>query len=220
MRGCLAATVAIVLGSSVPAFGQVTAVGAKGGVHWADFTDDLRGLETNTRTTWGAGGFIQVGLTEVIRLQPELLWVGKGAEVETGNPDVGEAEIDLSYIEVPVLVRFDLWGRGWSVRPYVMLGPYVAFELSCEVEGGFDGVDVEVDCDNALVDFPTNSPTFGLLAAVGVEVPVGGLASVLLEGRFSQGITDVNDDGVGDTGDDVRNRVFALYAGVSVPWGP
>jgi hypothetical protein len=49
---------------------------------------------------------------------------------------------------------------------------------------------------------------------------VGGLASVLLEGRFSRGFTDVNEDRVSDTDDDVRNRVFAVYVGVSVPWGP
>lgn len=216
-------TVALLILLAAPAHAQLAAIGAKGGLHWSDFNENFGPFDTDSRTTWGAGGFVRYAFGDGFSIQPELLWAGKGAKIDGGDILTTDVDLELSYVEIPVLLRYDFAPQRARFRPYVMAGPYIAFELTCEFDGEFDdvddGIDVEIDCDNSLIGFYTNGTLAGLLGAIGVEVPLGDVADLLVEGRASRDFRDINETEINDSNDGLRNRVFGLYIGVSVPFG-
>ena len=119
----------------------------------------------------------------------------------------------LAYLTVPALARATFT---WDpVKLYVKAGPELGIFLSGEMEGkdlsnnyiGFGDVYHE-DLDDSLTPID-----LGVLAAGGVEFPVGG-ASVYGEVSYSYGLTDVMDppDAVFDV--ELRNRVLCFMAGV------
>lgn len=208
--------------AAAPAAAQGTQIGAKGGVHWANLTEDVDfdGLaESSSRMGWAAGGFLSFGISPMFAIQPELLWTSKGVSFDgTGAFADAEGDLELTYAEIPLLARLNFGVPMTGLRPYVMAGPYAAFELTCEFEAEFEGVTTTEDCDEEGADSDRNSTLFGIAAAAGLEFPLADLASVLIEGRFEQDLTSVSDgEGDGADGTDPKNRLFGVYFGLSVP---
>jgi hypothetical protein len=92
-----------------------------------------------------------------------------------------------------------------------MLGPSFGFEIACEVTNSETDPDGD-DCDDAGGE--RASLDIGAAGAVGLEFNMG-VGSVLLEGRYTHGFTDIADPDP----DTVKNRSYAVYVGYSVPLG-
>lgn len=204
-----AASVLVVLGialavGAAPAHGVgPLAGGVKGGLAMHKFTgDDARG-SPDWRTAWAAGGFLTLGLGSSLALQPELLYVRKGAKFEWtamdefGEPiDDGESHYKFDYLDLPVLVKYTLPTAG-RVRPCVFAGPVASLKMSARYVSDAIGV-LEPAVDEEVDE--VKSLDFGLALGAGVAFPAGG-RTLSVDVRYTAGLTDWP-----DIDEDVSNK--------------
>ena len=213
MRRLITTTIcACALFFAVPIPAAAQTIGFKLGMTSSKFDVDPDEGDQERLNQFGGGGFIRFGFAG-LALQLEALAVTKGTKVNLS--DLGEdfdGEIKLDYIEVPLTAMFT-FGNG----PYIFAGPAIAFETGCSVEAEVDGGDeVSVDCDEDDADFfQRKSTDFGVTVGAGLQFAAGP-GAILIEGRHTWGLTNINDDG---TEDKVRNRAFAVFAGYAIPIG-
>jgi hypothetical protein len=151
--------------------------------------------ETNDfLSAFGGGGFIRFGFAG-LALQTEVLAVTKGTKLETA---LGDVESKYDYIEVPVTAMFAV-GNG----PYVFVGPSFAWDIT--------------DHDEAPGLPELKKFDVGVTGGLGLQFPVGP-GSLLVEGRYTHGLTNLNDTA---TSDDlkIRNRSFGAFAGYAISIG-
>jgi hypothetical protein len=175
-----------------------------------DESDDT-GVSFDRLTSFGVGGFLRFG-----PLQIDVLGLTKGSE--QSDPTDGDAQIKIDYVEVPVQFVFGLGSSRLS--PYLMVGPSVAFEVGCNAEmEDTAGNEVEADCDDSTVFPDRKEMDFGLSGAAGLQIPMGP-GAVLLEGRYTHGLSNIFDDDETTTSDfKIRNRAFGLFVGYSIGLG-
>lgn len=192
------------------ALAQQNMVGLKAGAVISDLSasqeQELEG--TKSKTGLGFGAFLQVEVANAVSVQPEVLFLNKGVE---GDGESGELE--LSYIQVPILVQYHL-STGSGLAPRVYLGPTIAFETGCEISGFDEGSEVEADCE--LVDVDTKSADFGLVFGAGADANVGRFV-VTGDARYDLGVTNLDDSGADGS---VKNRAWEFFLGVGLPIGP
>jgi hypothetical protein len=88
--------------------------GIKGGINLAslELDDDVTATkyETNSKTSFHLGVFVNIPLGGMLRFQPEILYQGGGSKI-AGTPLVGSQtstdnyELDLDYIAVPLMFQ-------------------------------------------------------------------------------------------------------------------
>jgi hypothetical protein len=196
--------------AAAPAAAQSPAIGFKLGATFSNLdVDDPDGDETSSLTAFGGGGFIRFGLAG-LGAQVDVLALTKGSKIESITE--GDADLKLDYIEVPLQLVFGLGSSRFA--PYLMIGPSLAFEIGCEVSGEDGETELEADCDD--VDFfDRKSVDIGATGAAGLMIPMGP-GSLLLEGRYTHGLTNIYDD-AGDN--EVKNRSWGVFGGYSIPLG-
>jgi hypothetical protein len=197
--GALVASLVCVSSSIASAQVQV------GGLLGATFSE-LRGADDlDNRSSLLGGLSLVLPLGDLLRFQPELLFVTKGAEGSDNVPGV-----KLSYVEVPLLLRLNLT-RGVGIVPHVYAGPYFGLQIDCEVDG------TSGDCDN-VPGVSTKSVDIGGAVGGGLDFDVG---PVVLTGglRYSFGVSKVADFDFGTAREEAKNGVFAIYAGLGFRLG-
>jgi hypothetical protein len=147
-----------------------------------------------------AGGFVTIALHGAIAFQPEVLFAQKGATLTDPHGDAGVASTRLTYLEVPLLLR---WSPGHGhAAPFVVAGSAVAWTLTARVDSSASGGPSDVDVRNQ-----TRSADVGIVAGGGLQIGRG-----FVEARLVQGILDIGStarvDGV------VRSRAVSMLAGV------
>lgn len=184
-------------------------LGVKGGVNIADFGgSDADSLgSTKSKAGFVGGAFAEFMIGDMFAIQPEVLYSQKGIKAEEAG---ATAKLKLDYIEVPVLFKVNIPIEGSKVRPSVYAGPAVAFKASCKVSGSVGGVDVDVDCDDPLIDLPVKSTDFGVAFGGGIAFDVGG-AEVGIDVRYTLGLTKIDDD---PDPFDIKNRVISIMGTV------
>lgn len=166
-------------------------------------------VDESTLTSFGGGGFIRFGFAG-LSLQLEALAITKGSKVEDEGGD-DDLELQLDYIEVPITAMFSL-GNG----PYLFVGPSFGFEIDCDISVKFGGSENSFDCDDDSVDsFERKKLDVGVTGGLGFQFPAGP-GSLLIEGRYTHGLTNLNDS---NTDGKIRNRSYAAFAGYAIPIG-
>lgn len=193
------AVTALVLASATPSQAQV--IGVKLGASFANL--DAENADTERITGFAGGGFLRFGGGR-IGLQLELLSVTKGADFVAAAAD--NPELRIEYVEIPLLVHVPLT-LGQPFSPYVFGGPTISLQSGCTVEAG----NLSFDCDDDALDIQTNSTDFGVAAGAGFAFAMGP-GSVLVEGRYTWGLSDINKGN-----NTVRNRAAYLMAGYMIP---
>jgi hypothetical protein len=188
---------------------QDVMIGVKGGLNFSDLNidDDSEEIETESKSGLVLGVFADIGLGDMFSVRPEGLYSEKGFELAGGD-----AELSLNYIEVPVLLVAKFGDS--DIRPLVFAGPVIGFESKCEISGSEGGVTVEADCD-ADPDDPieTESTDFGAAIGGGIEYDAGSF-TLLLDGRYTLGLRDV-DAGSSSS----KNRAWSFMAGAGIDIG-
>lgn len=220
MRKFISAAACAVLLLSVQSTADAQTIGFKVGPTWSEMdVDPDQGEEQDRLTSFGGGGFVRFGFAG-LSLQAELLAFTKGAKQSLTFDEEFEDEITgelkLQYIEIPLTAMIS-FGSG----PYIFGGPAIAFESGCTVKAEFEGVTFEETCDegNDGEDegtFARKKVDFGLVGGAGFQFPVGP-GAILLEGRYTHGLSNLSDDPNEDI--KVRNRSIAVMAGYSIPLG-
>jgi hypothetical protein len=173
-----------------------------------------------------AGGlFVEYPLgTSGVSLQPEFLYVMKGAKGETTVGDITfTRKLKNDYIEVPVLVKYNFTSAG-KASPFMFVGPVAAFNIASKIQDKNPPDDPDFgdfDVDNA------KSLDFGLTIGGGLGLAIGQSGKLTFDLRYTIGLGDVFEDGdvtVDDSGKinlvdaegkalDFKNSDFRLMVG-------
>lgn len=184
-----------------PPRGPRKAVGAEVGYSRSDLAGgDARQLKSRQGALTGV--FLQMPLGGPLSLRPEVLFALKGgrAQAPLDSTRTVPLEIELAYIEMPVLLRATI--PGGRVRPTIFGGPAPSLQIGCDLRSADPAQPVQATCGEAnftlFRDFD-----IGLVAGAGVEVrwPQSALA---LEARYNLGLRSLLSDF------DVKNRAFGL----------
>jgi opacity protein-like surface antigen len=187
-------------------------IGFKLGASMSKFSIDGETEGFDYTTGLAGGGFIRFDFGR-LGIQPEILTITKGAEVD-GGAGVDDSAIKIEYVAIPVLIHFPLT-YGSSFAPYIFGGPEVAFDIGCEASIGEGD---ETDCDDdAFGDgpFERKSTDFGLTGGGGLAFAMGP-GALLVEGRYTWGLTNIDDN---QDPVEIKNRSILLLAGYSIPLG-
>ena len=157
------------------------------------------------RLGFGFGFVADRELTDQIDLHFEPMFLMKGSTIKEDGDEISQK---LSYLEVPVMVRYHFEAEG-TARPYVMGGPSLGFLLSAKYDGGFGEQDAKDE---------TKSIDFGVGVGAGVAVPQGD-KTFFAEARYVLGLTNINDE-IHESGEStVKNRGIQLFVGATIPVG-
>ena len=187
---------------------RTTLFGVKGGVNLSKVTGDDIG-ESDFRTSFHLGLFMEIPLTERFSFQPEVLYSGQGFTAITRDQnnifDVDDnVEYQLNYIQVPLMAKLYLV-KGL----YAEAGPQFGFKVNEEIdykpaqEGGSSNIDPD---DSYIKGFDTN-------VAVGAGYKFDNGFS--LSARYTHGLTNMFKDETIFKNVDAKNSVWQFGVGFS-----
>jgi len=176
--------------------------GVKGGVNFSNlYTEDVD--DENMLTSFNAGLFVNLPVSDMLSIQPEVLYSRKGSELTYDNVfATGSAKFKLNYIEVPVLLKVNV-----TDNFNIHAGPYVAYLIDAQVTNESDGgFDFEENFDND--DF--NKFDAGLSAGIGFDFDSFGIGA-----RYNYGLTTIGKErtvgGETYTAPDSKNSNISVY---------
>lgn len=176
----------VTLTSSTTAWAQVGG-GIKIGVNLATLSA-FNDASTTQRVGVVVGGFATFGLAPIIAFEPEVLFSMQGSKLHFGTGTIVSSDVTtkLDYIQIPLLLRIGNSGKA-GASLYGVVGPTLGFLARKQDVAG-----------------QLKSTDFGVVVGAGVTV-----SRLLLEGRYTTGLTDLNKGGTVS-----KNRVLSLLAGV------
>jgi hypothetical protein len=179
MKRFLVAAVLVLALASTASAQSPNKLGIKGGLNmFKPYGDDV--MDVDYYTSFAIGGFYAREVSEIFVLQPEIYYSVKGG-IE--NDEDGESTLKLSYIDIPVLLKFNLPIKDRNWAPNLYAGPYLAFLMGADVDG------------NDVKDF-FKSTDFGLVVGAGIDFRLGEGKNLLnLDFRYSMGMTKIYDLG-------------------------
>lgn len=182
-----------------------TRVGIKGGLNASSLFYDSQGVNNKKeRIGFHAGVFAQAPLGDFFAIQPELLYMTKGASADYNVLGFinGRNTFRLNYAELPVLATFKL---GQAVE--LQAGPYAAYLLNSNINsnGDFGTGSSAINRDNF------NKVDYGL--AGGLNIYFG---KMLIGARYEQGLQRIANSGAARTLlGNAKNSVGLLSIGYS-----
>jgi len=125
----------------------------------------------NSALGFQGGLVLDIARSDLIHLQPGIMFIKRGAEYESIRND--KYTLDQYYVELPLLVSFKYWAININAGPYFGFGgnkAYNAFDLGVSLGAGFDIWNFYVGAfyDNGLYNiskkssFKTYNRTLGL----------------------------------------------------------
>ena len=184
--------------------------GVKGGVNFTNFYANDIGTQ-NIKTGFNLGLFAELAVADQLSIQPEVLLTTKGNKTTYGEDDgvldlanqEGEVRFNLTYIEIPVLIKATL---GEILNLHV--GPYAGYLIGANVstDGDLAQGNEDLDRDN----FKTWD--YGLAAGLGID-----LEAVTIGARYNLGLAKVGTGGVwNNVLQDNKNSAIQIYVGVGL----
>ena len=161
-----------------------------------------------TYTGFGVGGFVGIQVTPGFAIEPEVLYIQKGAK-ETSSSSTGTitGKIKVPYVEFPVLAKLRIPAKGGSiVSPHLYAGPALAFKAGCHAKFQQGSTSLSDSCDASSLDIKIKGTDFSLAFGGGVDV-----GRAIIDVRYDLGLSKLGNDPSG--GNDVKNRTFYLLAG-------
>lgn len=204
----LIGAVALMLLLPSTSFAKGITGGLKIGMNSADLHgEDVKELEEDfgeeLKSKWGlcAGGFIRFNISEAFAIQPEFLYTIKGGKFEeTIAGETMKYEMNFSYLEIPVLVKFMIPTPG-GIKPSLFAGPALAIKLSAKEKLVVAGETIDEEDIEEMKD-----TDFGLIIGAGID-----FWNLTVDVRYNLGLTTISDV----AGEDVKNGVISLIVGYS-----
>ncbi|GEP51136.1 hypothetical protein FNO01nite_18080 [Flavobacterium noncentrifugens] len=177
--------------------------GVKGGVNFANVVGGDENPES--RTSFHAGVFTEIPVSDVFSVQVEALYSGQGFDVKNLQGSDGDnAEVQLDYINVPVLAKIYVT-KGLSID----VGPQFSYLVNDEFDFNPNSNDGDIDLTNTR--FEPNKFDVGVAGGLTFQTEMGLFAT----GRYTYGFTKLYDTNKsGDIGfDGLHNQVFQISLG-------
>jgi Outer membrane protein beta-barrel domain len=189
------------------------AVGAQAGYSRADLTGENSDL-VESRQGAITGVYLHLPVNRMVSVRPEVLFTLKGGRtlvLLTGTPNTALVDIELAYLELPILARWTL-PRG-RFRPTVFGGPSASLQIGCDflfivaadTSRQTCGQEEEVD----PVPQQVRELDFGWIAGAAIEMHLP-RTTLALQGRYSAGFRSFLKGNV-----DLRNRGVAVLFGLT-----
>ncbi len=225
MKGLLAVSIGLVaVIVACPVMAQNYA-GIFGGLNIANIEVDAPDQDFDYVTKYGFGAVLGVKLFRNLTLHLEPMYLQNEAEAQDFDRALGTfvTRFKTTTLTIPAFVKLDIGSSG--LQPYLLAGPCVSFTLNSEL--ALDTPDFDLTGDAGEM---TKSIDFAVGFGGGLSYAIGS-SSIFLEGRYLQGLTNVNEGGVVqvsgagfnlnlEVGDDeVTTRGFQLMTGVTLPLG-
>jgi len=171
------------------------------------------------RTGFAGGVGVGFDLLGGWRIQPEVLYVVKGADADfifdnsenvlgsetPGSPGVPvHATFDLTYLEIPVLLVYTFQLPG-IVRPKVFAGPSFSSKLDARVRFRAVGSNIEQE----ETDRSVQSLDAGAVVGAGLEISFGSSQRLSLGGRGTFGLSNARKRDPA-----LHNTSFVFFAGI------
>lgn len=183
-------SVAMVTLFAAGAFAQGMSGGLKAGLNLATFSgDDADGADM--RASFHFGGYLNLGLTEALSFQPELLYNSLGAKQDF---DGGELVYKMSYISVPLNLIYSFGNFN------VQAGPQFSFLASAKGE-------YSIGDDSAETDIKEMFKGTDLGVNIGLGASFGKLSA---SARYFLGLSNVYDS---EDDVDLKNSNIQLSLG-------
>jgi hypothetical protein len=186
---------------------QDTKVGVKAGVNYTTITgDDANNVDAQWQ--YHGGLFVHINLTENLIFQPEALYSRQGADLNEGG------ELDLSYLNVPLLIKFK-----FAERFGVYAGPQFGVIMKAQtIYDDPNGKEITADSEDQF-------STFDIGGAFGFEVDLP--FNLKTGARYVVSFPSIGEDYQADfdaTGQpvpsgtipaaDLKNSVIQAYVGI------
>lgn len=173
------------------------------------------GFEQKRRLGLQGGLWLNKPLSGSLSLQPELHFTHKGVGFtgRVDEPGVAptdfDAALNLSYAELPVLLRADLGQADSGVRPFVLVGPVMSYQLSCSIEASVGTFSSSRDCDEDIdADEQINKLDIGAAVGGGLAFRLSG-REVTAGLRYTHGLRSLSKQGSSAT-----NQNFSILLGI------
>ena len=179
--------------------------GIKGGLDASSLFYNSQGASNkNERIGFHAGVFTQIPAGEFFAIQPELLYMTKGASADYNVVGfTGKNTFKLNYAELPVLATFKL---GQAIE--LQAGPYVSYLLNSNLtsNGDFGTGRGAINRDNF------NKVDYGV--AGGLNIYFG---NAFIGARYEQGLQKIANNGAAQTLlGNAKNGVGLVSVGFSI----
>lgn len=159
---------------STASFGLNVHLGLQGGVSISNFSAPT-GITADNVTGFAAGILVELPLNESVAIQPEALFVQKGADL-AGSGAVNVSS-KLNSLDVPIFLKLSL---GKDIRPYVFLGPNFSFTLSSSLQANAGG-------SMGTLSFSPNTYDLGFAGGAGAE-----FGPIFVNVRYLAGVLNIN----------------------------
>lgn len=196
-----------------PAAGQGLGLGVEAGLNVSDLSSS-GGTNLEAETGYRFGAVLRYDFAPVIGLQTGASFSQKGATATEGT---AVQQIELDYLEVPLLLQLNIPTGPAPVNPRLFAGGSLNFEISCDQtvdSGTFDGTAACNASELGDFAFDTKSADVGLLFGGGLDFPAGP-GALTVDVRFDLGLSDISDVAETAVEDPVelKNRNFQATAG-------
>jgi hypothetical protein len=215
----------VALCASITSWSQGAQIRA--GVNMANIsvTENGRVDEANALTSFQVGIVGDIALGKVVSFQPGLLFTGKGAKLQNGDPSMANwyrSTFNPYYLEIPANLVFKL-PLGTN-RFFVGAGPYIAMGIAGKrkLEGATLGVGYTRERD---IEFSNDDPTtfsneegtgfgvvrrfdYGLNGTAGVEGK-----TIVLAANYGLGLAKLQSGSNNSVDNNDKHRVFSVTLG-------
>lgn len=202
--------------SAGPAAGQAT-LGVNVGASRSDLI--FTGIEINDREARKgvvAGASLTMPVSEPLGLRIEGSFVQKGATLTFRQ--LGDVEYTIDYVQLSVLGKANLPLGGSRTSLYLLAGPVIAWETTCEatVTIVLQQISETSTCDDERLETPSKPVDFAVAGGAGVQVAVTGRVGLSLELVYTYGLRSIY---AGELDRTSRNRAMTVQAGAVLPIG-
>ncbi len=183
--------------------------GVKGGFNISDlYWDPNPGIEFNNRAGFAAGAFFEYKFYKNFSFSLEPLYIEKGAQAKSTVLVMVDYKLKLNYLEVPLHLKFAVPTK--QATPYIFAGPVFSYNLYAKLKISTDYYSASEDYQDFI-----KKTDVGANAGVGISFPLRNL-SWLMEGRYTFGLTDINNDPqLTDTS--IKSGDLQILLGLSFP---
>jgi hypothetical protein len=132
-------------------FAQEISGGAKAGLNFSNLTGEIS--DADMKIGYHLGGYVNIAFTEILSLQPELLFNAVGANVAGGD-----GKVNVNYISIPIMFKYSFGIVN------VQAGPQIGVLMSAKQK--FNGDERDIKDNFKSSDFGFNlglGADFGLL---------------------------------------------------------
>lgn len=163
----------------------LTGKGLKVGMGWASLSSNSDVFDVSSRGGFTAGVYLTYSISPKLSIQPELLYLGKGA-TEGDGLGLYAYGYKFDYLEIPVLLKYKLVENA-RMQPSLYMGPAASFLLKAETyqEGAFSFRDYESDIKDGM-----KSMDFNLVFGGEIEFRSSKRVKLLLDVRYSIGLAN------------------------------